>query len=205
MQLSIGSRTLHYSKTGHGPIPVLLLPGGPGFTRDYLFAIHQSLPENEFTVVSFNPSGTIGNVNAPFYKSIVAFAGEVMEVLDALSLSNVYLLGHSWGTTIAQEFLVQYPDLKVRGVILVNGFSSGAQLAEAIKKRLLDLPVDFDEKRKALLAKETVTVSMRWWVSIGFHALFTAYRSFPKRYSKASLLCMKQLCITITSGPTYST
>lgn len=153
MFLSIGARKLSYTKTGHGPVSVLLLQGGPGLTKDYFSTIHQSLPENEFTVVSYNPSGTAGNETAPFYKSVAAFAREVKDVLDALNLKDVFLLGHSWGTAVVQEFLVLFPSENIKGIILANGFSSGRQVADSVRKRVLQLPAAFHEKYNKL-AKE---------------------------------------------------
>src|SRR5690348_11399259 len=116
--ISIGTRKLPYKKTGYGITPVLLVPGGPGFTRDYFSIVHQSLPESEFTVVSYNPSGTAETESAPFYASVAEFATEVKGVLDQLNLNDAFLLGHSWGTAVVQEMLIQHPALRVKGIIL---------------------------------------------------------------------------------------
>jgi proline iminopeptidase len=153
MLLSLADRKLTYKKSGFGATTVVLISGGPGFTIDCLSIIHTLLPENEFTVISYNQSGTAANENAPFYKSIQRYAQELLEVLQVLGVEEVYLLGHSWGTAIVQEFLFQYPEAKIRGVIMVNPFSSGANLVNAIKTRAAELPEAFHERRKALSDK----------------------------------------------------
>jgi len=152
MLLTLADRKLLYKKSGHGPFTVVLVSGGPGLTIDCLSIIHTLLPEPEFTVISYNQSGTAANDQAPFYKSIQCYAQELKEVLNALGVAEAYLLGHSWGTAIVQEFLVQYPEVKLRGVILVNPYSSGENLARAIKARVTQLPAAFHEKRKVLVA-----------------------------------------------------
>jgi proline-specific peptidase len=153
MVLSLADRKISYKKSGFGSTTVLLVAGGPGLTLDCLSIIHTMLPESEFTVISYNQSGTAANEGAPFYKSIARYAQELKEVLQALEIADAWLLGHSWGTAIVQEFLFQYPEVNLKGVVLVNPFSSGINLANAIKARVAQLPAAFHERQKLLSEK----------------------------------------------------
>lgn len=152
MLLTVNERSLLYNKTGNGTIPVVLLHGGPGLTLDCLKTIHELLPEEVFTVISYNQSGSAHNQHAPFYTSIEEYAEELHTVLQYFKLEKPFLLGHSWGGAIIQEYLVHYPDEKLAGAILVNTFSSGKKLAETIKARAANLPAIFHEKREKFLS-----------------------------------------------------
>jgi|GEM_PF-6159844 len=151
MNLALGDRLLNYKVTGRGTQSLLLLPGGPGFTYESLSIIHTMLSGYDIMVISYNPSGVGDNKTAPFYKSVSAYTHELDDVIKALNLQHVFLLGHSWGTAIVQEYLALYPNKVLNGVILVNMFSSGVALARAINARANDLPSSFQEQyRKAL-------------------------------------------------------
>lgn len=154
MTLQLANRRLSYHKTGTGSTTLLLIPGGPGLTTQSLAIIHRMLPEEEFTVISYNASGVGKNETAPFYKSVGAYARELKDVIDALNVSNLFLLGHSWGSAVLQEFLALYPEAELRGVILVNTFSTGEALAKSIQARAATLPAAFHERYAKALAQK---------------------------------------------------
>ncbi len=151
MLLTLGSRKLKYKKTGHGSIPIILLHGGLGLTCESLSIIHDLLPPEQFTVYSYYQSGCANNENAPFYKSVKAYADELNEIIKQLKILRPFVLGHSWGGIILQEFLVHYPDA-LRGAILSNTFSSGYLLRSFLQNRAEELPEAFHQKRKAAIA-----------------------------------------------------
>jgi len=152
MYLTLDNQQIKVHTTGVGAIDILLIPGGPGFTLDYLQVVHKMFPPDHFRVISYQPSGTQGNINNPFLKSMKDYAAELKSVLDAFHITSCYLLGHSWGGVIAQEFLFQYPAFHTKGVILANCAASGTQLTHAIKARARNLPETFHDRRNELLA-----------------------------------------------------
>lgn len=147
--IKVGDRHISYRITGSGNTTVVMLHGGPGLGMDSLEIIHEHLAGIQVRVLSYNQSGS-GDGN-PYYKSIQQYALELNELLSALQLKNVILLGHSFGTAIVQEYLCLYPKAPVVGIVLVNGFSSGKDMVEAIHKRVATLPDEFHLKRKQLL------------------------------------------------------
>lgn len=146
--LTLSDKRIKYHRSGRGGQVLLLIPGGPGLTLDYLNIIHRSVPADQFTVITYNPSGTFGNENAPFHKSVKAYADELMALIQALKLESYFLLGHSWGGVIAQEFLFHYPSFPIQGVILANSFTSGIHFANSLKDRAKDLPKSFHDQRE---------------------------------------------------------
>ena len=168
MYITLGNKQFRYYKSGRGPHQIILIPGGPGLTIDYLEIIHKSLPEDFFTVISYQPSGTFGNIGTPFLPSIHQYAQELMSILDNLDIKNCSLIGHSWGAVIVQEFLASFPDFPIDHVVLANCFSSGRQLERAIKQRAKQLPDDFRKHSQSLLANSQtshyIQLLMQYWL-----------------------------------------
>src|SRR5688572_19532551 len=128
MHLTLGDRKLSFHQTGRGPTKVVLVHGGPGMTMESLQILHEMLLEDEFTVLSYNQSGSAGNENAPFYKSVKGYADELRDVLGATGFQRCLLIGHSWGTAVVQEFLACHDAGSLLGVVLICPFSSGDSL-----------------------------------------------------------------------------
>lgn len=168
MLLSINERSLYYKKTGRGSIAIVLVHGGPGLTLDSLAIIHDLLPEEEYTVISYNQSGSANNENAPKYNTTQQYAEELHEVIQALEIKNPFLFGHSWGGAIVQEFLWRFPTYKIRGIILSNSFPSGKKLKRAIQKRIDELPNEFRLHRKKCLEENDGAAYQallgEWWM-----------------------------------------
>lgn len=114
---------MEFSKT------LVFLHGGPGYPdylRDYF--------EHEFN----------WNVECVFYTqahgpevSIVKLLEELHEKLDGRR--EPYLIGHSWGGVLAQQYLKAYPDTKINGLILISSFLDYEELDVAYKSKLLQL------------------------------------------------------------------
>ncbi|MBX2963051.1 MAG: alpha/beta fold hydrolase [Cyclobacteriaceae bacterium] len=151
--IHLGERTLQCLKTGSGNTLVIAMPGGPGLTHHYLNGIHEALPPEQYTVLSYSPSGTIGNENAPFYKSIKGYADELNAIIALEGYNKVVLIGHSFSCAVMQEFLIQYPSANALGAVLINSFSSGNMLKQGIEQRIHELPEEFLAKRKTALTQ----------------------------------------------------
>ncbi len=150
-QVDFNGRKLKVAKSGHGPYKLLCIPGGPGLTLEYLQVIHDQLRVDQFTVYSYQPSGTPGNENDPFYRSLAEYAIELKGVLNQLNIEDCSILGHSFGGAIAQEFAYQNNDYQLEKLVLVSAFSSGANLKKAVQKRWAKMPEEVQEERETLL------------------------------------------------------
>jgi proline iminopeptidase len=82
-------------KMGSGPLKVLLLHGGPGFTHQYLEAMESFLPEAGIEMYYYDQLGC-GNSDIPEDVSLwetSRFVEEVEEVRLGLGLENFVLYG----------------------------------------------------------------------------------------------------------------
>jgi proline iminopeptidase len=87
-------------------VPIITLHGGPGVPHDYLEPLRAL--SNERPVVFYDQLGC-GNSDKPDDKSlwtIKRFVEELAVVRETLELEKVHLLGHSWGTMLAVDYVL---------------------------------------------------------------------------------------------------
>ncbi len=116
-----GKYNVWTKKIGDGKIKVLLLHGGPGFTHDYFECFEDFLPKEGIEFYYYDQLG-VGNSDIPTDTSlwnIPRYVEEVEQVRNGLGLENFYLLGHSWGSMLAMEYLQKYQS-HVKGAVLSN-------------------------------------------------------------------------------------
>ena len=137
-----GKYNVWTKKVGDGKIKVLLLHGGPGFSHDYFECFEDFLPKEGIEFYYYDQLGC-GNSDAPADTSLWTlprYVEEVEQVRKGLGLENFYLLGHSWGTMLAMEYLDKYQS-HVKGAILSNmtaGIKSYIPYAEKLKEKFLN-------------------------------------------------------------------
>src|SRR5687768_10081230 len=116
---------MHYAAMGSGP-PVVLLHGWPGYWLDYRDVLprvatfaHAIAPD----FFGFGESGRApagaGAVDVVAAAGEEAFAGDVIELLNALSLDRVVLVGQDIGSAVAPAVARLLPE-RVRGLVLLN-------------------------------------------------------------------------------------
>jgi len=114
-------------KVGSGPLKVLLLHGGPGFSHEYLEAFESFLPQAGIEMYYYDQLGC-NNSDQPDDDSLwtlARYAAEVEEVRAALGLEQFVLYGHSWGGILAIEYALQHPE-HLRGLVISN-MTAGVQ------------------------------------------------------------------------------
>ncbi len=136
-----GKYNVWTKKIGDGKIKVLLLHGGPGFSHDYFECFEDFLPKQGMEIYYYDQLGC-GNSDIPTDTSlwnIPRYVEEVEQVRKGLNLENFYLLGHSWGSMLAMEYLDKYQN-HVKGAVLSSmtaGIQSYIPYAEELKKKFL--------------------------------------------------------------------
>ncbi|MGA1981291.1 MAG: proline iminopeptidase-family hydrolase [Acidobacteriaceae bacterium] len=108
-------------RMGSGPLKVLLLHGGPGFTHQYLEAMESFLPEAGIEMYYYDQLGC-GNSDRPDDLSlweIPRYVEEVEEVRRGLGLENFVLYGQSWGGMLAIEYALKYQQ-HLRALVISN-------------------------------------------------------------------------------------
>jgi len=107
-----------YRKIGNGPgVPLLAMHGGPGGTS-CRFEVLAPLA-NERPVIFYDQLGS-GRSEHPTDTSLwnfPRFVQEVDAVRRALKLDAVHLLGHSWGGSLAAEYMIATKPTGVKSVI----------------------------------------------------------------------------------------
>ncbi len=122
--LKINGYNINVETKGKGN-PVVFIAGGPGNSHDYLQGNFGKYHKN-IQVVFFDALGR-GMSDDAKDKSEYSIDNDV-ELLEAirkkLKLKKWSVVGHSYGTVVAQAYAVKYPD-SIDKMILINGFHSG--------------------------------------------------------------------------------
>ena len=127
-------------KVGCGPLKVLLLHGGPGFSHEYLEAFESYLPQAGIEMYYYDQLGC-NNSDQPDDDSLWTlsrYAAEVEEVRSALGLEQFVLYGHSWGGILAIEYALQHPE-HLRGLVISNmtaGVQAFLKRVDYVKRQL---------------------------------------------------------------------
>jgi len=99
-------------------IPLLIIHGGPG-SRSCEMIPGYSLLSNERPIIFYDQLGS-GNSDRPSDTSLWhlnRFVDEIDSIRSALKLTEVHILGHSWGSTILIEYLIKKNPVGVKSVI----------------------------------------------------------------------------------------
>lgn len=125
-----------------GKRPLLVLHGGPGVTHDYLLPL-EALADSGRRIIFYDQLGN-GRSDQPKDPSLWTrdlFLEELATIREALGLSQIHLLGHSWGGMLALEYLLTRP-AGVVGLILANSLSSEPLWSAETNRLRGELPVE---------------------------------------------------------------
>lgn len=125
-------------------IPLLTLHGGPGVPHDYLEPL-ESL-RDERPVIFYDQLGC-GYSDKPNYTSlwtIERFIKELEQVRAVLELTKVHILGQSWGTMLATDYMLTKPEGVVR-LIFSGPAISASRFTQDTRAYLSELPEDIQE------------------------------------------------------------
>jgi proline iminopeptidase len=128
--IRVGDHRIWYASEGHGE-PLLLIPGGPGYSHDYFLPYFSRL-KDAYRIIYYDPFGTGRSErarNAAEY-SLVQEIDEVEGLRKALHITRWDIFGHSWGGAVAQGYVIKYPG-SVSHLIVSDSPVSGASLQES--------------------------------------------------------------------------
>ena len=136
MQLRVGT-TLHVEQSGEGGRALVVLHGGPGLSCEYLAPLH-ALARPERTVVMYDQAGGGRSPDSRdlSHATIGYLVDDLAELLDRLGLDDVDVLGHSFGVTLALQFVLDFPR-RVRSMVLASGGASTCRTAGGFISLLL--------------------------------------------------------------------
>jgi proline-specific peptidase len=130
-----------YKAVGSGSrIPLLLLHGGPGFSCMGMEALEALADDRPVIFYDQLGAGRSERPADPSLWTTARFVEELAQIRQALDLDQVHLLGHSWGTMLAAEYLLTEPR-GVKSVVMSSPCLSVSRWA-----------ADLDEYRRAMPA-----------------------------------------------------
>lgn len=158
VQTPSGTFKVWTKRFGNNPrLKLLLLHGGPGATHEYFECLENFLPQEGVEFIYYDQLGSAYSEQPQDTSlwNLDRFVEEVEQVRTALGLNqdNFYLLGHSWGGWLAQQYALKYQD-NLKGLIISNAMSSSPaynKYADEVLSKQLD-PVVLQEI-KAIEAK----------------------------------------------------
>lgn len=149
--LDIGAgRQVWVKQVGHGPVPVLLLHGGPGMSHFYFECFEEFLPADKYRFWYYDQLGC-GFSDRPDDVSLWTvdrYREEVESVRKALGLSNFVLFGHSWGGMLAMEYALKYQQ-HLSALVISNMTAGVAAYVKHANELRAALPVDVQAQMKA--------------------------------------------------------
>lgn len=130
-----------YKVVGNGKkTPLMMLHGGPGFPSNSLQTLDVLAKDRK--VIFYDQLGC-GKSHRPSNKSLwklSRFVSELNMIKKILGLSEVILLGHSWGSMLATEYTLKYPN-EIIALILSGTFLSVPRWIEDANKLKKKLPI----------------------------------------------------------------
>jgi len=128
--------------------PLLLLHGGPGGPCDELWPLKALADERPVIFYDQLGGGKADRPDDPSLWRIERFVEEVSRVRKALRLKEVHICGHSWGTTLAVEYMLTKRPTGVRSLILASPCLSAKRWVEDAERLIRELPQETQETIK---------------------------------------------------------
>jgi proline iminopeptidase len=123
--LTIDGYKINVETLGEGD-PIFFFAGGPGNSHDYMqgrFGHYHS--NHQVVFIDMLGRGMSDDAVSPDEYSVSNDVHITEEVRKALGLEKIALVGHSYGTVVAQAYAIAYPE-QVDRMVLISGFHSAA-------------------------------------------------------------------------------
>lgn len=80
-----------------------------------------------------------------------SYIGDMSAVMEQEKIESTYLLGHSWGTMLALDYMSKYPE-KIKGAILIGSSGYSLDFLEPMNNRIFSAMTKSEmDSLKALL------------------------------------------------------
>ncbi|MFH1395759.1 MAG: proline iminopeptidase-family hydrolase [Candidatus Omnitrophota bacterium] len=125
--------------------PLLVLHGGPGISHDYLEDL--KVLADERPVIFYDQLGC-GNSDKTSDKNlwqVARYVEELVEVRQFLELENLHILGQSWGTMLAVEYMLTKNPTGIKSLILSGPALSISRWIKDQRAYLKELPKETQE------------------------------------------------------------
>ncbi|MDD4256092.1 MAG: proline iminopeptidase-family hydrolase [Methanofollis sp.] len=140
----------HIAGAEESGTPLLVLHGGPGCTSDYLEPL-AALGGRSVVFYDQLGCGDSDRPDDPSLWTLERAVDELAAVREALGLDRVHILGQSWGTMLAVEYMLTHRPDGVESLVLSAPCLSASRWAADGRRYLQALP---DDHREAILRAE---------------------------------------------------
>lgn len=120
-------KTYYRIAKGGDKTPIILIHGGPGSTHNYMEML-DNIASTGRDVISYDQIGC-GNSyldGHPELWNADTWINELIALRDHLHLSNVYLLGQSWGGMLVIQYMIERRPQGIQGIVLSSTLSSAS-------------------------------------------------------------------------------
>lgn len=173
--IKIDGYSINVETLGEGD-PIFFFAGGPGNSHDYMqgnFGHYYN--RHRVVFIDMLGRGLSDDAKDASEYSVANDVHIAEEVRKALKLDKISVLGHSYGTVVAQAYAVKYPE-QVNRMVLINGFHSGEMWQANCESYNRYAKTHFPEKWKQV-------DSLRHLGYVSSDSIFTElYASFPTKY-----------------------
>ena len=125
--------------TGGSKTPLLLIHGGPGLTGNYMEGLDALGDERPAFIWDQLECGRSDRSNDKTLWTLARFVEELDVVRNELAPGPVHVLGHSWGTTLAMEWLVTKRPTDVASVTFLGPALSTPRWIEDMRELIASL------------------------------------------------------------------
>ena len=148
-RIAVGGAELYAREVGIGPA-IIILHGGPDFDQSYLLPEMDRLSDS-YRLIYYDQRGRGKSANnvRPEDVTLASDIADLEKVRLYFHLESVTLLGHSWGTLIALEYALKYPE-RVSHLILMNPGPASREDYVQLRKDWLEKRPDAMAQRKAI-------------------------------------------------------
>lgn len=131
----------HKSKSKTKKTPIVFLHGGPGGTHDYFLNLKSLSKDRDLYMYDQIGGGGSSTIEPKLWK-IETFVEELSILLDKWKLDSFILLGTSWGTTLALEYLLKTKDKRIEKIIFQSPLFSEKDWSVDAKRLINGMPAN---------------------------------------------------------------
>ena len=173
-----------------GNPPLLLLHGGPGSTHNYFEVLACLAKETDRAIISYDQLGC-GNSyidDCPELWNADTWVDELSNLIDALALEKIHLLGQSWGGMLAITYLAERTQEGICSVILSSTLSDSQLWGREQHRMALQLP---EKEQQAIAeAEETGNYSSEEYLSAISH--YMQIHCCDQKYGEDAPECLRR-------------
>jgi proline iminopeptidase len=143
-RIPVGGAELYSREIGKGTA-IIVLHGGPDFDHSYLLPDMDRLSDS-YRLIYYDQRGRGRSAEGvrPEDVTLDSDIADLEKVRQYFKLDSVVLLGHSWGTVLALEYALRYPQRVSRMILMNPAPASTDDFKQFRKERLERLGSDAD-------------------------------------------------------------